>query len=267
MRSGAAPTASPGAVPPELPSLAPEVPWSAEEHASARRAKRRERLGVLLAIALPAAFAAVAVMIVAREPEAAGLSDPREPAALARLAEVPGANQARGAPLLPLSAERGTAELGPEPLESLRGGIRPAPPTRISIPAAQVNAPVRPVAARKEALQVPAVGTAGWYSGGPRPGEQGRAIVIGHLDARKGPGLFARVPELPPGTAVAVTDRLGEVHRYRVVGGAQVAKDRFPARYVYGSANAPVLVLITCGGDYDPDSGYEDNVLLYARAA
>ena len=114
---------------------------------------------------------------------------------------------------------------------------------------------------------MPDVGTAGWYSGGPRPGEQGRAIVIGHLDTRKGPGLFARVPELPPGTAVAVTDRRGGVHRYRVVGGAQVAKDRFPARHVYGAADAPVLVLITCGGDYDPDSGYEDNVLLYARAA
>jgi hypothetical protein len=36
---------------------------------------------------------------------------------------------------------------------------------------------------------------------------------------------------------------------------------------VYGDADAPVLVLVTCGGDYDPERGYSDNVLVYARAA
>jgi hypothetical protein len=75
------------------------------------------------------------------------------------------------------------------------------------------------------------------------------------------------VPSLPPGTTISILDRRGDVHRYNVVGGAEVAKRRFPAEYVYGHADAPVLVLITCGGDYDPGSGYRDNVLLYARAA
>jgi hypothetical protein len=64
-----------------------------------------------------------------------------------------------------------------------------------------------------------------------------------------------------------VLDRQGHSHRYNVVGGAQVRKDRFPARSVYGHADAPVLVLITCGGPYRPGRGYRDNVLLYARAA
>ena len=219
---------------------------------------------MLLAVLLPAVLAAAAVLLVAREREVAGPSDPQPAAALARLAE---RSPARGAPLRPLSARPGRAALGAEPLESLQGGIRPAPPVRIAIPAAHVNAPVRPVRAQRKALEVPDVGTAGWFSGGPRPGEHGRAIVIGHLDTRKGPGLFARVPDLPPGTVVSVTDRRGGLHRYRVVGGAQVRKDRFPAKYVYGSADAPVLVLITCGGDFHPDTGYEDNVLLYARAA
>jgi hypothetical protein len=219
---------------------------------------------VLLAVLLPAVFAGAAVLLVSRDPDAVGLADPRPAPALARLAE---RSPARGAPLRPLAARPGRAALGAEPLESLQGGIRPAPPVRIAIPAAHVNAPVRAVTANRKALAVPAVGTAGWFAGGPRPGENGRAIVIGHLDTRRGPGLFARVPELPPGTVVSVIDRRGGVHRYRVVGGAQVRKDRFPARYVYGSADAPVLVLITCGGDYDPQTGYEDNVLLYARAA
>lgn len=204
----------------------------------------RERFGALLAVLLPAAFAASAAIVVTSGDDRPAPAQAQAPATLARL-----------------------ATLATEPLESLEGGVRPAPPVRISIPAAQVDAPVRPVSARKEALAVPDVGTAGWYAGGPRPGERGRAIVIGHLDTRKGPGLFARVPELPAGTLISVSDRRGDVYRYRVVGGAQVPKRKFPERYVYGPADAPVLVLITCGGDYDPDSGYEDNLLLYARAA
>ena len=75
------------------------------------------------------------------------------------------------------------------------------------------------------------------------------------------------MPSLPPGTAISILDRRGEVHRYNVVGGAEVTKRAFPADYVYGHAESPVLVLITCGGPYDPNRGYRDSVLLYARAA
>jgi hypothetical protein len=75
------------------------------------------------------------------------------------------------------------------------------------------------------------------------------------------------VPSLPPGTGISILDRRGDVHRYNVVGGSQVAKSAFPSEEVYGSASAPVLILITCGGAYERGRGYRDNVLLYARAA
>ena len=125
---------------------------------------------------------------------------------------------------------------------------------------------MEPVAAEKGVLRVPEVGHAGWYDGGPRPGEEGRAVIIGHLDAGDGPGLFARVPRLPPGTTVSITDRIGSVHRYNVIGAAQLDKERFPAEHVYGGAPTPVLVLVTCGGPFVGGRGYRDNVLVYARA-
>ena len=184
-------------------------------------------------------------------------------AALARLAE---AKAEASPPLQPVSAREGRAGLEDQQLESIAGGIRPAAPSRISIPAAGIDAPVQPVGEHDGELTVPHVGKAGWFDAGPRPGEPGRAVLIGHLDGRQGPGLFARVPKLPPGTQISVLDRRGESHRYNVVGGAQVRKDRFPARHVYGHADAPVLVLVTCGGPYRPGRGYRDNVLLYARA-
>lgn len=123
------------------------------------------------------------------------------------------------------------------------------------------------VGLRDGAIVVPAVGRAGWYSAGPRPGENGRAVVVGHLDTLHGPGLFARIAGLKRGSAIAVTDRRGTVHRYKVVGGAQVQKARFPTESVYGGGHRPVLVLVTCGGPYVEGRGYRDNVLLYARAA
>ncbi len=89
-------------------------------------------------------------------------------------------------------------------------------------------------------------------------------MIIGHLDTNTGPGLFARVPHLA-GAVVAVTDRRGDVWDYRVVGAAQVRKNRFPAEEVYGGSARPVLVLITCGGPFTERKGYRDNVLVYAR--
>ena len=220
-------------------------------------------MGLALAVVLPAVFAGGAVML-AGGSAPAGVEGAGTPAALARAAELPA--RAAGTPLRPLAPARGAARLGPQRLERVDGGIRPAPPARIAIPAAGVDAGVQPVAARDGVLQVPAVGTAGWYSGGPRPGEPGRAVVIGHLDSRRGPGLFARVPKLPPGTPVTVTDARGAVHAYRVVGGAQVRKKNFPARDVYGHSDRSVLVLVTCGGPWTGKNGYRDNVLLYARS-
>jgi Sortase domain len=218
---------------------------------------RPERLQLMLAAALPAllAFAAVAVMTHRPDPGIPGGGG--SPGVLARLAE---------RPLRPLEPRPGAAALGPERLEPVAGGIRPAPPVRISIPAAGVDARVQAVREREGTIEVPPVGMAGWFDAGPRPGEPGRAVVIGHLDTRHGPGLFARVPSLPSGTAISVLDRRGDVHRYDVVGSAEVSKGRFPTSHVYGASAAPVLVLITCGGRFQ-HGHYRDNVLLYARAA
>ena len=220
------------------------------------RATASQRAAAALAVLLPALGAGGVVLVSAESrPEPARANG--SPGVLARAAERP---PAAGA-LLPLS------QAPRRKLQRIGGGFRPAPPVRISIPSADVEAHVEPVRLRGESLRVPAVGRAGWFAGGPRPGEAGRAVIIGHLDTRKGPGLFAAVPSLERGVRVSVTDSEGAVHAYEVVGGAQVAKDNFPAREVFGGAKQPVLVLVTCGGEYEPGEGYSDNVLLYARAA
>lgn len=212
--------------------------------------RHRLRLGLLAAIALPAAAAAAVVLLLSSADDERALTP-------AKTQLSPGAEQLAKA--AEVQAGRPTAPNGPR--------RRPAPPRTISIPSAGVRAAVEPVAARQGVLRVPEVGRAGWYDAGPRPGEVGRAVIIGHLDTRKGPGLFARVPRLERGAAIAVTDRRGKRHRYRVIGTAQVEKRSFPADEVYGGSASPVLVLVTCGGPFVEGEGYRDNVLLYARAA
>jgi hypothetical protein len=189
-------------------------------------------------------------------------SSPTPEAELSRLARSAERAPALQSALRPLELRSSGA-----PLEALGARVRPSRPARIAIPEADVRTEVVDAPARRGELKIPGVGTAGWYSGGPRPGEPGRSVIIGHLDRRKGPGLFARVPRLRRGAEVAVTDRRGQVHRYRVVGAAQARKNRFPREQVYGYSSRPVLVLITCGGPYRSGRGYRDNVLVYARAA
>ena len=143
---------------------------------------------------------------------------------------------------------------------------RPAPPAWLSIPAASVDAPIDPVSGTATGIEVPAVGRAGWYDAGPRPGEPGRAVIIGHFDASNGPGLFALLPAVANGTDISIRDAAGATHRYEIVGKAEMEKSKFPTGAVYGAADRPVLILVTCGGPYTPGLGYRDNVLIYARA-
>jgi hypothetical protein len=209
--------------------------------------RQRRRRGLALAVALPAVTAAAVVMALAGDLTlGAPASDaPRPPT----LAEMPGLE-------------------GRAPVADPPHGARPARPRSIALPKIGVDAPVDPVAVgRGGTLRVPALGRTGWFEGGPRPGEVGRTVILGHLDTDDGPAVFERVADLKRGAPVAITDRRGEVHRYRVTGRRQVAKRRFPTGEVYGRAGEPVLVLVTCGGEFVPGRGYEDNVLVYARAA
>ncbi len=71
------------------------------------------------------------------------------------------------------------------------------------------------------ALQVPSTtSVAGWYTGSPRPGAIGSAIIVGHIDSVNGPGVFFRLSELRRGDDVYVkradgTMRSSASHRSR----------------------------------------------------
>ena len=218
---------------------------------------------LVVAVLIPAAIAAALVRVFFPPSERAAPVHiaAAPPAAASRLAHA----AAAPAPLRPIVLEGGRMTLGSDPTGPATTRTRPAPPSSIAIPALGVHAPVQPVGPAANGIGVPPLHRAGWYSGGPRPGEPGRAVLIGHLDSPTGPDVFGRVPALKENAEITVTDARGHVHAFRVVGKLEIRKARFPANDVYGPAPRPVLVLITCGGPYIRGFGYRDNVIVYAR--
>jgi len=140
-------------------------------------------------------------------------------------------------------------------------------PVRLRIPALGVDAAVGPVGkAADGTVEVPTRWEdVGWFDGGARPGEDGPSVLLGHVDSKAGPAVFARLPAAPPGTVVEVVGDGGAVTRWRVDRTEQHPKTRFPTEAVYLPALRPELRLVTCGGAFDRATGhYRDNVVVHA---
>ena len=118
------------------------------------------------------------------------------------------------------------------------------------------------------ALQVPPLSmaaVAGWYTGSPRPGAVGSAIIVGHVDSNGSPAVFDRLDELRRGDDVYVKRADGTTAEFRVTSVRTYLKDQFPTQTVYGPTPDAELRLITCGGVWDPATGhYLSNIVVYA---
>ena len=117
---------------------------------------------------------------------------------------------------------------------------RPSRPVRIEIPSIGVDAPIIGLGLNPDrTLEVPTdYGDAGWWTGGPRPGERGPAVIAGHVDSRTGPAVFFRIGELQPGAKIVVVGRDGTRARFSVLGSERYPKAQFPTARVYGRTRA-----------------------------
>ncbi|WP_328594262.1 class F sortase [Actinomadura macrotermitis] len=150
---------------------------------------------------------------------------------------------------------------------SARAAARLDEPVRLSIPSLDVQTELERLATGADGV----LGTprdpakAGWYAAGVRPGDQGPAVIAGHVDSRTGPAVFARLRELRRGAEVLVADARGRTARFTVDEVRVHAKAAFPTAEVYGPTPDAQLRLITCGGAFDRARGhYRDNVIVYA---
>ena len=106
---------------------------------------------------------------------------------------------------------------------------------------------------------------AGWYTPGTRPGDPGSAVILGHVDSKRGPAVFFRLRELRRGDEIKVTRADRSSARFVVERTAQYDKQQFPTDDVYYPTLTPALRLVTCGGQFDHSTGhYRSNIIVFA---
>ena len=153
-------------------------------------------------------------------------------------------------------------------LDALQAEATPTP-SRLVIPDLAVDAVVESVGVQPDgAMVIPASPTSvGWYQYGPAPADpEGNTVIAGHVATREdGPGALAALRQASPGMRVEVTDAEGTVHAYEVVGRESIVKEALPVDEIFARDGRPLLVLITCGGEYIPElRTHRDNVVVTA---
>ena len=164
---------------------------------------------------------------------------------------------------LPISADSSPPAVVIEPDRSLKGD-----PVRIRIGSIGVDAEMIALGLNADGtLEVPPYELAGWFQGGPKPGEIGPAVIAAHVDSLTGPAVFFRLKRLVVGNSVTVDYDDGSSVEFVVVGSNRYPKDEFPTQKVYGPTDNAVLRLITCDGFFDRATrSYDANLVVSAVA-
>lgn len=173
-----------------------------------------------------------------------------------------------GEPVSPQETSSGGSEHGEEPeLLEVQQAAEVDAPVRVEVPSLGIDSRLDRLGTDgQDRLDTPPQWqVAGWFAGGPRPGDAGPAVIAGHVDSPDGPAVFARLSELGEGDVVRVTDAGGTAREFAVTKTTTTPQDGFPTEAVYGPTPDPQLRLITCDGPYDAAAGgYQDNLLVFA---
>lgn len=135
--------------------------------------------------------------------------------------------------------------------------IEVANPARLLIPTIGVDVPVESVGILSNGdLATPTEhpwNDVGWYNGGPRPGEQGSAVIDGHLD-RPGayPAVFWNLRNIQVGDEVIVVDVHGKTLHFHVTAIMFYSPQHAPLQQIFENTAGRFLNLITCAGDWIP---------------
>lgn len=114
-------------------------------------------------------------------------------------------------------------------------------------------------------FDVPTHYEVGWYKYGPTPGQFGSAVLAAHVVLNGTDGVFRHLADLKAGDDVKIHFDDGSTEEFTILGLDQYAKAELPLGEIFRRDGDPQLVLITCGGEYDPaTNGYRDNIVAFA---
>ena len=151
---------------------------------------------------------------------------------------------------------------------STRTHSETALPVRLRIPAIEVDTRLVQLGLeRDKSIEVPGeLSVAGWWNGGPRPGQVGPAVILGHV-SRNAPAVFSRLHTLERGDEILVDRADGTTARFVVTRQGMYKKVAFPSDLVYYPTLDAELRLVTCGGLDGATGKYTENLVVFAVLA
>ena len=187
------------------------------------------------------------------------------------------------APTLPPSTARGPAapsegtfisdptNLAPAPHRVDAGGAPAFVPQFLVLPSGRL-APVDGAGIAEDGSLVvpPDPARVGWWTGGAEAGDPyGSVVLAGHIDSRRyGIGVLAELVQAKPGQLLVIRSTTRSL-RYRISVIRQISKASLRSETdVFSQEVSPRLVLVTCGGRYNPvKHEYDDNLVVIAMPA
>lgn len=141
-------------------------------------------------------------------------------------------------------------------------------PVRIKIPSISVNAVINKAAVEADgSMGVPKLpGDTAWYMLGPKPGENGNAVIAGHVNWLYGAkAVFENLRKLKPGDKIMVQDENGAIISF-VVRESRTYDALADATPVFSSTDGKAhLNLITCGGVWNKRTKqYSKRLVVFA---
>jgi sortase (surface protein transpeptidase) len=139
-------------------------------------------------------------------------------------------------------------------------------PSSVTIDDIELWGPVRPVGLEDDGqLEVPDETEIGWYRYGSSPGRAGATVLAAHVSWNDTIGPFFQLGSLEPGALVEVRLEDDTVRTYEVVERTMYDKDSLPRDRIWRTTGDETLVLITCGGSFNPEiRRYRENIVVYA---
>lgn len=222
----------------------------------------------MAAIGAAAAMVTVVAVIVSLGPSETRPLPARETTSASSVLAEP--DPTEPSPIEPSPTEPSPNEPSPtEPIPTEAGALPKAKPLSLEVPSIGVRtgALMDLGVNADNSLQVPPdAQSAGWFTEAPTPGEVGPAVIAGHVDYNRVPGVFTRLHDLKSGQEAIVRRADGTAAVFTIYRVDFYPKSDFPTGKVYGDTAGPELRLITCGGAFDHAARqYTDNVVAYGK--
>lgn len=170
-----------------------------------------------------------------------------------------------------------TIVLGPPPgmehivaAETLDENAEKTPaPAFLLIPSITVNAVIEQAGLTPDRqMENPTTwGNVAWYRYGPAPGEEGSAVLAGHLDSETDKAVFWDLHKLKPGDEVKIIDTHGVLRTFTVTGSERYQANNIPMEEIFAQSGKPRIALVTCDGTWSAGGGYDERYVVFAELA